>query len=32
MVNPKENEDELTMLRNALKELFAEMQDEEEEY
>ena len=27
----KRNEDELTMLRNALRELFADMQDEEEE-
>ena len=27
----KRNEDELKMLRNALKELFADMQDEEEE-
>ena len=25
----KRNEDELTMLRNALKELFAEMEDED---
>jgi len=31
MVNSKENEDELTMLRNVLKEIFAEMPDEEEE-
>ena len=30
MVNSKENEDELTMLRNVLKEIFAEMPDEEE--
>lgn len=31
MANPEENEDELTKLRNVLKEIFAELQDEEEE-
>ena len=31
MVNPEENKDELTRLRNVLKEIFAELQDEEEE-
>lgn len=32
MTNSNDNADELRMLRKALTELFADMQDEEEEY